>query len=495
MQGEVGPLLKKLPGGSDLRAITVLALFQLGVALANLVRVKVVAIETGPAGLGLVTLIEQIVLFAALAFTLSLPFAAVKFLSFAHSQSRRSFVRAYIGFRRALGGLSLAGFAVALVVGLTFSTALGADVGANREVLLIGVAGIPLLNLLTLLIRAIAASGRSRAAAAVTLAQAMALMVGAGIGVVVGGLNGYFVGSAVGLLVALLGGTVYLRYAEHTGDHGDRIRTIPELRLYPGVLRFALVHSVIMLSTPAAFLFARYAVLRRADLEAVGLLAAAFSISAALTMLLTPGIALFLTPALNRGDSPPLKLERTLQFRRSMMFAIGAAMLPLLLFPRLAVEVLFSSAFMPVAASLYLFLIGEALGLLSGVHQALLIGLDDFGVNVTYIVAGQLLLTALVIVLVPSMGIAGVGVALVADHALVLVLTTWRLWRRHRMSMTHGLRPFLPVSIALMVVGAGVPSLRGNDLVIVAAKIAVLAAFVALGVVLAKTTSVAEPRT
>lgn len=479
---EGGALHARRPGG-DLRAIAVLGAFQVGVAVANLARVKVVALESGPAGLGLVTLIEQIVLLAALAFTLSLPFAAVKFLSFAHSQSRRSFVRAYIGFRRALTGLSLVGLGVALLIAFVMPAAFGAEVAANREVLIVACSGIPLLNLLTLLVRALAASGRSRAAGAVTLAQAAGLAVGAGAGVIVGGLNGYFVGAAAGLLGALLAGTAYLRRAERTGEHGTRVQTFPELGLHPGILRFALVHSVIMLSTPAAFLFARYAVLGEAGLEEVGLLAAAFSVSAALTMLFTPGIALFLTPALNRGDPPLVKLKRTLGFRRSMLFAIGAAMLPLMLFPRTAVVILFSAAFTPVAAFIYLFVIGEALGLLSGIHQALLVGLDDFGINVTYVVAGQVLLTVLVVLLVPAIGIAGVGIALVADHALVLALTTWRLWRRHRMAMLEGLAPVVPMAIAIAAVGATVPSLPGGGLVFLA-KITVLAVFLVLGVVL-----------
>jgi O-antigen/teichoic acid export membrane protein len=492
---EAGPARETPPAGGDLRVIAVLGAFQIGVMLANLVRVKIVALESGPAGLGLITLIEQIVLAAALACTLSLPFAAVKFLSLAHSRSQGSFVRAYIAFRRALSGLSLVGFAAALMIAFAAPGIFGAEVRANREVLLVAVAAIPLLNLLALLTRALAASGRSRAAAGMTLAQWSGLAVGAGTGVILDGLRGYFVGGVIATLPVLLGGTVYLRRLERTSEHRKRLHTVSELRLYPGVLRFTLVYSLIWLTTPFAFLVARYAVLADAGLEEVGLLAAAFGISQALTMLLTPAIALFLTPAVNRGDAPHVKLERTLQFRRSMLFAIGAAMLPLLLFPRTLLEVLFAAEFTPVASYVYLFVLGEALGLLSGVHQALLIGLDDFGVNVAYIVAGQVLITGLVVVLVPAFGIAGVGIALIADHALVLALTTWRLWRRHGMAMLDGLRPFVPAAIGVAAVGAVVPSLPEGGPAVLAAKIAVLAALVALGVVLYRATSPVEQRT
>jgi O-antigen/teichoic acid export membrane protein len=224
-------------------------------------------------------------------------------------------------------------------------------------------------------------------------------------------------------------------------------------------------------------------------LTQVGLLAAAFAISQTLTMLLTPAIALFLTPALNRDDSPRVKLQRTLQFRRSMLFAAAAVMLPLMLFPQTAIEVLFASEFTPVATYVYAFVLGEALGLLSGVNQALLVGLNDFAINVVYIVVGQVLLVGLVLVLVPALGIAGVAVALIANHALVLGLTTRRLSRRHGMAMLDGLRPFVPAAIGLAAIGAAVPSLPGGELALLAPKVAVLAVFLALGLYLYRTTS------
>ena len=472
-----------------MRAIVVLGAFQAGAMLANLLRMKVVAVETGPDGVGLITLVEQIVLFVALAFTLSLPLAAVKFLSFAHSQSRRSFVRAYIAFRRSLTALSIAGSCAALLIALVAPGILGAEVEANQEVLLVAVIGIPLLNLLTLVIRAFAASGRSRTAAAVTLAQAVGLAVGAGTGVVLAGSSGYFAGGARGLFAVLLGASVYLRRAERTHDHGGHVHAVAELRRQPGVVRFALVHSAIMLSTPFAFLVARYAVLADDGLEQVGLLAAVFGISQVLTMLLWPAIALFLTPALNRQDPPAAKLERALAFRRSMLLAIGAGMLPLLLFPSLALEVLFASEFTPAASYIYLFLVGEAIGLLGAIHQALLVGVDDFGVNVTYVVAGQALFIGLVLVLVPAIGIPGVGIALIADHALVAALTAWRLRSRHQMAgILKGLRPWVPAMIALAAVGAITPSLPGDSAILLA-KIAVLGAFLAGGVVLHRRTA------
>lgn len=486
--------VRGVPVSGDLRAITTLGAIHAAVMVANLVRVKIVALETGPSGLGLVTVVEQIVLVAALVCTLSLPFAAIKFLSLAHSKSHRSFVRAYLAFRRVLAVLSLAGFTAALVVAFAAPGIFGADVGANEEVLIVAVTAIPLLNLLALLTRALAATGRSTAAAGMTLAQWSGLAVGAGTGVVLGGLRGYFVGGVIAMLAVLLGGTQYLRRSQRTGQHKERIQTGSELRLYPGILRFALVHSIIMLTTPAAFLVARYAVLTDGGLGQVGLLAAAFGLSQAITMLLAPAISLIMTPAVNRSDTPRVKLERTLRFRRSLLFAVCGTSVPLLLFPQPLLELLFAAEFTAVDSYLYLFVLGEAIGLVSGVHQALLIGLDDFATNVAFIVAGQVLLTGLVIVLVPTVGIAGVGIALIADHALVLALTTWRLWRRHGMMMLDGLRGFALAAVGVVAVGAVVPALPEGEPAVLTAKIATLAALMAVGGVLYRAKSRTQPR-
>lgn len=480
--------------GRELRAIGILGGFQAGVMLANLVRVKIVALELGPVGLGLVSVIEQIVLVASLAFTLSLPIAAVKFLSFAHSRDPRAFARTYAALRRALTVLSLLGLAATLALALAAPGVFGSEVEASRDALIYAVAAIPLLNLLALLIRALAAAERPRAASAVTLGQWVAIAVCGGAGVVVAGLPGYFAGGAAGMLAVLAVGASYLRRRERTGDRGGRLRTIAELRGHPAVLRFALVHSVIMLTTPLAFLVARYVVLAEEGLAQVGLLAAAFGMSQALTMLLTPANQLFLTPALNRDEPPHLKLERTLRFRRAVLLAMGAVMLPLLLFPRTALEVLFAEEFTPVASYVFLFIAAEALAVISAVNRALLIGLDDFTVNVGFIVGGQAVLCVLVLLLVPAVGIAGVGVALIANHALVLALTSWRLSRRHAMATLHDLRPYVPAAVGMLALGAAVASLPEGEPALLVAKLAVLGAALTVGVVVQRSRTAAGRR-
>lgn len=458
-----------------LRAIGVLGAFQVGVMLVNLARIKVVAVEGGPAELGLLTLIDQIVVLVALGCTFSLPFASVKFLSFAHSRDGQSFARLYTAFRRVLIVMSALGLAGALVIALSAPGVLGSEVAKHRELLILGLAAVPAINLLSLLTRAVAAAGRARASAAITLAQWTAIAVFASTGLLIDGLRGYFAGSAVGMFLVLVGGTVYLRRRKLAERLDGRVRAIAELRQRPGVMRFALVQSVLTLTTPLAYLIARYAVIGEGGLAEAGLLAAAFGVSQALTSLLMPACALFLTPALNRDEAPAAKLERALQYRRALMWALAAMTLPLLLFPELVLEILFATEFASASSFVYLFVFAEALVLVAAIHQALLIGLDDFTVNVVFVVITQAVMCVLVLVLVPLIGIPGVALALVVDYALLLALTTWRLKRRHEMAMLSGVGPYLPAALAVLVaLGALVPTLSAGAPAVIAAKVGVL---------------------
>lgn len=469
-----------------LRAMGVLGALQVGVMVANLIRVKLVAVEVGPAGVGLQTLVDQIVVLVAIGCTFSMPFAAVRFLSYAHDEEGRAFARAFTAFRRVLTVLSLLGLLIATAVVLTVPGVFGEEISNHVDLLLIGLAAIPVVNLLTLVTQAIAASGRATASAAVTLAHWTLVAILAGGGLLVDGLRGYFIGVAVGTGLVLLAGGAYLRRVERIQDRGGPIRTLAELRRRPGVIRFALVQSVLTLTTPVAYLVARYAVLGDGGLRDAGLLAAALAIAQALTALLAPANALFLTPALNRADPPEIKLGHMLEYRRAALGMIAVGMLPALLLPEILLRLLFDAEFVPASSYVYVFVLAEAFVVVSAIHQALLVGLDDFGVNVVYVLAGQLLMGVLIVVLVPLTGVAGVGVAMIANHALVLALTTRRLGRRHRMQAGRDLGGGVPVAAAaLAAIGAIVAWLPSDDPALLAVRATLLVTLVAAGSALA----------
>src|SRR5262245_42586499 len=70
--------------------------------LAFAARAKVSALVLGAAGVGLVSVIDQFVLLMLQLFAFSIPFAAVKVLSKAHSESIESFKAIYAGLLRLL---------------------------------------------------------------------------------------------------------------------------------------------------------------------------------------------------------------------------------------------------------------------------------------------------------------------------------------------------------------------------------------------------------
>jgi O-antigen/teichoic acid export membrane protein len=93
------------------------------------------------------------------------------------------------------------------------------------------------------------------------------------------------------------------------------------------------------------------------------------------------------------------------------------------------------------------FVLAEAVLLVAGVYQALLIGFDDIFGFLVCTVAGQLLTIALTRWLVVSDGGMGVGMAFLAGNAVILIATAFRLLSRH--DATRVVTPVMPLVIAL----------------------------------------------
>ncbi len=69
-----------------LKAILSIGMIQAVAIVIQFVRSKVVAVTLGPAGVGVISTIDQTVQFVAFAAAFSIPLASVKFLSKAHSE-------------------------------------------------------------------------------------------------------------------------------------------------------------------------------------------------------------------------------------------------------------------------------------------------------------------------------------------------------------------------------------------------------------------------
>src|SRR5262249_61690000 len=70
-----------------LRTILTIGIIQAGTMAFYLVRSKITAVTVGPVGVGTISVVDQVVALVTQVSTFSLPYAAVKFLSAAHSES------------------------------------------------------------------------------------------------------------------------------------------------------------------------------------------------------------------------------------------------------------------------------------------------------------------------------------------------------------------------------------------------------------------------
>jgi len=164
--------------------------------------------------------------------------------------------------------------------------------------------------------------------------------------------------------------------------------------------------------------------------------------------------ALFLTPAMNRHVDSQEKLRGAVQFHRALAITIGLIALPIVLFPDRLLSLLYSRDFVAAAPYVYLFVLGESLQLFAGVNNALVIGLNHIGSYVAISVGGDLVVMALVLLLVPHYGIAGVAIASLVNGVAVFTLTAWRLWTAHRMAI-HREMGWLPLYALAIIAAAG----------------------------------------
>src|SRR4051794_34300665 len=126
-----------------LKAILTIGTLQALAILLNFVRSKVVAVLLGPEGVGVISVIDQVVQSAAYFSALSLPFASIKFLSRAHSDGEESFRNSYFTFLKVLLILSFLGTGVTIGIVFFGHQALGDEISRYRGLLLLAVLGIP----------------------------------------------------------------------------------------------------------------------------------------------------------------------------------------------------------------------------------------------------------------------------------------------------------------------------------------------------------------
>jgi O-antigen/teichoic acid export membrane protein len=167
-------------------------------------------------------------------------------------------------------------------------------------------------------------------------------------------------------------------------------------------------------------------------------------VASSVGLLLSQSTAYYLAPVVNGRGSREEKTERALAFQRQLMVYAVVVAIPLVLFPQLVMVALFSDAFVTAAPYLGVFILAEALFLLGGVLQTLLLALGDLRSYLALSLAAQALLVALVWALAPTLGLWGMGLAFLTTHGAFFVGCLMRVLICH-----HGHLPANSVVVTL----------------------------------------------
>ncbi len=421
-------------------------------------RSKAAALMLGPAGVGAISVVDQVVSLAGQAVTLSLPYAATKFLSAAYSEGREKFGRMYASFAWALITTTAAA-AVGFPLALWWKPALlGHDLLPYRSLVILGMLTVPATTLFNFYVAALAAVNRAKTSGIYGLLNAAALAVASAAGVLIGGLGGFYVGTLIAAIAVAVGGALFIAMREGASIGAPRWG-LPELARHQGVAMFAGSLYVTSLALPAAYLLARFALLKASGFEAAGLLQSAMALATALTLVMRQSNMLLLTPVLNRRSPTHAKLLDAARYLRTFSLTVGAAALPLVLFPDLWLYLLYSRRFLTAAPYTYLFVFAQVLQLFAGVALGLLVGIDRIATQLAITLFGLAVLAISAWWLAPLSGIAGIGVAFVAEAVVVFTLSMTAVWKTCDFGLLSA-AGWMPVIVIALIAIIGVAAAR-----------------------------------
>jgi PST family polysaccharide transporter len=451
--GVESPPTDSAPASSfrPLQAIVALGGIQALTMAAGLARTKVLALLLGVGGVGVASVIDQVVSLVAQLGSLSIPFVALKFLSRARDGSREDTRRIYDALVVLLVLASVISASVGAVIAFARPATFGEGLTPYRAVLLAALVGVPPFALAPLLRNAMAALEKHRESALAAFFGAVLTVLGAVIGVRAGGLAGLYVANAAVLVLTIVAMQWYLGTKLGLRLSADVRAGVAghALRAQPGLFGFASAMYVLALTSPFAYLLARTLLLSsHGEIEA-GLVAGAYGIAVSVRLVLNQANGLYLTPLVNRSTPKADRIAAVAEYLRILIVLVAMSTLVIVLFPAQWLALLYSTKFLDAVPLVTVFVLAEAVLLLAGVYQALLIGFDDISGFLVATVGGHLVTIALARLLVESQGGVGVGAAFLAGNTVILIGTAVRLLQKHQARQV-----FAPLPPLMAAVGA-----------------------------------------
>lgn len=415
------------------RAIVAIGLLQVLTILVQIVRAKAISVVLGPAGLGIVGLIDQLVAAIATVCALSLPTVVLRTMPRVHGEP--AFARQYVSFFQAIIIVSAIGSAALGAVLLIWPTAFGDVVAAYATEFGIALTSVPLLAVGLFLPNVLAASMRPVGAAWLSFGVAAVATVAAVAGLLLGGIREIYIAQAIGTGALLAAALVYFKVALHLPFHDPSAGLAKEVRARPDIIPTAGAVYASLVGTAVALFVVRYVTAHSLGIEEGGLLQAILSMVLAVGAVLVAMGARYLGPLLNRPLPLGEKLALADQFRHRQLMILVALTVPLVLFSELILTIMFSSKFTGAATWLPAFLVWQLLAVQTNVQLQLLFALDEIWTVIWMSIAGCLLSAILCIALIPGFGLSGAAAAMIAGAGLTMAIGAQRLRRRHAYSV------------------------------------------------------------
>ncbi len=402
-----------------LRTLVSIGAIQVITMLVMLVRAKTLAVTQGPEFVGVIGVIDKLVAVIVQTTSLSLPFAALKFLPEVWEKSPASYASLYRTMRNVATGIALMAACLALAVTVARPELWGRELLPYRVPLAMAMLGIPVVGLVPLLQNALAGRLEQHRAMAVSFFNAVILALAVA-GAWWGGMTGYYAAYLVGGICLIVGAGKMVT--------SGLPAAVPQSRKGPfgldaGIWRFGGYLLILTFLSPYAALFVQYGLMGSHGVQAAGWMQAAMGVGLSVRAVLGSAHPVFLTPYVNRGGTPADRMRWANDFHLLFCLLAGIAVPPLLFFPGLAIRLLYADSFAPAAAFLVIFVGAEVLSLIAGTYQALVIALDRMRVHVINNLIAQILVVALAAWLVRPLGILGAGLAGLAAPAWLLLVT------------------------------------------------------------------------
>jgi PST family polysaccharide transporter len=434
------------------RILATIGFLQFLTMLVLLVRTKGLAILLGPELVGVMSVIDRLLAVFAQTASLSMPFAALRFLPAPWQSDPAEFGTLFQSMLNLLAALIAAATMLGLALTLLWPQALGAELLPFRPVLIVAFSTLPAVALVPFVQNAIAGRLEPNRSMIFALAHSAVLALTALVGVSWRGLIGFYALYAIAGLALAAGGIQWVRATGASGARGAAGAARFAIQLPRRIWNFALALAGLTFIAPYAALFVYYEVMSTFGAETAGWMQAAVGISLSVRALLGSAHALFLTPNVNRRDDFEERMRWAVSFQRSFCFLVAIALPPLLLFPRVAVSLLYSDAFVPGARFVVFFVTMEVVTLLAGTYGALVVAFDHITFHVFENVAAQLILIGLAAWLIPELGIAGAAMAGIAAQLFLYCATALFLRLKHRLEIplrSTALTVFAVVSLGM----------------------------------------------